>query len=48
MKEQTKKPTSQYALKHRQGCEMNHRRHPASGVPWCENCKKEKRGGETQ
>lgn len=32
-----------YANKRHGGCEVNHERHPKSGIPWCEKCIKEGR-----
>lgn len=38
-----KKPTSSYAQKRKSGCEINHKRHPGKGIPWCELCQRENR-----
>lgn len=38
-----KKITSKYSEKKRGGVEVNHQRHPASGIPWCELCQRENR-----
>ena len=38
-----KKSTSKYALKHRQGVERNHDRHPKQGIAWCSLCQQEGR-----
>jgi len=38
-----KKSTSRYAKKHKGGCEVNHQRHPAKGIPWCSLCERERR-----
>lgn len=27
-----------FAKKRGRGCEANHKRHPAEGIPWCERC----------
>ena len=41
--EKPKKPASRYSLKRRGGCELNHARHPKTGIPWCELCTREGR-----
>lgn len=40
---QVRKPVAKYAKKRRLGVEINHRKHPASGVPWCGKCIEEGR-----
>jgi len=36
-----KKVTSKYSIKRKNGCEINHKRHPKIGIPWCSLCNKQ-------
>lgn len=37
------KTESRYSRKRKTGVEINHKRHPKTGIPWCELCQKEGR-----